>query len=360
MTIESFEINDNGWILNRTSFGPLSLLVGVSGVGKTKIIKAIEKICKAAVNGADHAAGCSWKISLQIDGHEYYWEGVLDDFGDHFESEKIILDGYRLVNRNYITGEFLYKDNKLPKLKWTESAISLLRDEADIAPLTQSLNQIIISDNNFYFINTIDNSYFYLDNMTSLDDLQKAPHMHLLVKIWTLQEKFKNDFENIKLKFKEIFPFTENIKIRAFKGNSTQSGISYILFITEKETKKEIPGPNLSTGMLKTLKILFELSLAPKGTLFLIDEFENSLGINCLPQIAETINERQGDIQFILTSHHPYVINNINWKNWKLVTRHGSTVTVHDASDIPALNTASTIDRFELLVNSPEYEDGIA
>ncbi len=43
-----------------------------------------------------------------------------------------------------------------------------------------------------------------------------------------------------------------------------------------------------------------------------------------------------------------------------IVKRCGSEVTVRDAKSIPALRTASSHDKFMLLLNLKEYEEGIA
>ena len=48
--------------------------------------------------------------------------------------------------------------------------------------------------------------------------------------------------------------------------------------------------------------------LWPDGSVILIDEFENSLGVNCLDEITEDVVKESRRLQFILTSHHPYII----------------------------------------------------
>ncbi|MBF0178906.1 MAG: ATP-binding protein [Magnetococcales bacterium] len=379
MTIKSIEITDNDWKLNKTSFGHISLLVGISGAGKTKTTEIINKIYKAATSGAHHAAGCSWRIFFQIDRHEYYWEGsvakieattdpnIIYQTKNYdrivFKYEKILLDNITIIDRDYETGEFKYNNKTLPQLKWTESALSLLEDEAALAPLMYSLKHIIVVNNEFNWSYLDDISQYNLDNIRTIDDLRESLNMPLLVKSFILKTKFEKIFKEVEMTFYDTFPFIEKIDIIKFAKDIffPNKPASCAIIAKEKGMKKNewFFGNLLSTGMLKTLKILLELALAPKGTLILIDEFENSLGINCLPQIADSVNLRQRDLQFILTSHHPYVINNIDWRNWKLVTRRGNTVTIHNTSDIPALNTASTIERFELLINAPQYEKGI-
>jgi len=38
-------------------------------------------------------------------------------------------------------------------------------------------------------------------------------------------------------------------------------------------------------------------------------------------------------LQFIATSHHPYIINNIPYEYWKIVTRQGGHIRICNASD---------------------------
>ncbi|MDV2999866.1 MAG: hypothetical protein N5P05_001472 [Chroococcopsis gigantea SAG 12.99] len=47
-----------------------------------------------------------------------------------------------------------------------------------------------------------------------------------------------------------------------------------------------------------------QLYLAPDNSIILIDEFENSLGVNCLDSVTELVLNNN-KLQFIITSHHP-------------------------------------------------------
>jgi predicted ATPase len=110
--------------------------------------------------------------------------------------------------------------------------------------------------------------------------------------------------------------------------------------------------------MLLTLAHIFEMALAPPGSVIIIDEFENSLGVNCMSDLARLISKR-ADCQMILTSHHPYIINNIPVDAWKLVTRKGGHVRVTSAQDIPEMQSASRLEAFTRLINLPQFEEGI-
>ena len=112
--------------------------------------------------------------------------------------------------------------------------------------------------------------------------------------------------------------------------------------------------------MLRTLVHLFELYLAPPGSVIIIDEFENSLGVNCMPQLTDFIMSWAPGLQFILTSHHPYIINKIPIDTWKLVKRHGGHVRIISARDIPSLQNVSHQQAFIRPINLLEFEEGIS
>jgi predicted ATP-dependent endonuclease of OLD family len=110
-------------------------------------------------------------------------------------------------------------------------------------------------------------------------------------------------------------------------------------------------------GLLKTLAHITEIHLLAEGSILLIDEFENSLGVNCIDVVTELLNDRK-DIQFIITSHHPYIINKIPMQHWKIITRKGSVVTATNATDYEELS-GSRHKVFTQLINLPEYTEGI-
>ena len=109
--------------------------------------------------------------------------------------------------------------------------------------------------------------------------------------------------------------------------------------------------------MFRTLMHIAELYLLPDHSVVLIDEFENSLGVNCLSQVTESILNQGENQQFIITSHHPYVINNIDFEYWKIVTRKGNIVKIRNSSEFNLGGSKHTA--FTKLMNLEEYEHGV-
>lgn len=392
MTIKTFAFKDSfrGWTLNDASFSQFNLLVGISGVGKTRILQSLHEVRHAGINNLKRVNGCEWHIEIVAGDSIYRWNAKTslvprspfhdldNEEGDSETSaenpkivaENIVKDGISEVVTRTVDS-FLFEGKNLPKLKHTESAISLLKEEKSIAPLHKALVRFIYSEtgerHQFFFpfaASLIDRTKKKCNTLESLREDTGTP---LLVRACILQDSFPEEFAKIKKQFAEIFPAVTDVRIgklseldpsaNEFRGIFTEEWLA--IGLKERGVNDWIVNQRLSSGMFRTFMHIIELSLAPSGTVILIDELENSLGVNCLPQVTELLQYHSSDLQFIVTSHHPYVIENIPVSQWKLVTRTGSSITVHDSSSLPALNTASLQDKFTLLVNMKEYEEGL-
>ena len=373
----AFWDNLREWRFEPICFSNLALLVGVSGVGKTKILEGILSLQKIA-NGVS-LNGLAWDITFStvndVDDVEYRWQG-------EFESKKnlpIILNEEDETNEFRIVREFLlregnviiertpneiiFKGNTTPKLSPFQSVVEILNQEDDIFPAHEAFNKI--TSNSSSSMDYYDISMDYYDiNYTATSNPPKSESylmaikesdMTFQLKLALIFREFSDLFNKIKGIFIQAFPQVEDLKIEAVREENS-SFIRFPIQIKEKGVKNWIFQNNISSGMLKTLIHISELYLSPEGTVILIDEFENSLGINCIDVVTDLLVENR-NIQFILTSHHPYIINNIGMEHWKIVTRKGGVVTVKDAKD---LNLGkSRHQAFTQLINLEEYNEGI-
>lgn len=389
VTISSFEYEDKqrGWQLARTTFTDFNLLVGLSGVGKTSIIKALRNVRAVGLSKSDSGRNSRWRIELASENQTYVWsaeiivrEGASLQGDDEdkasrisFQREDVVTgSGQVLVDRS--PERFLFEGGKLPKLKDTESAISLLKAEDSIAPLYRALQRMLFSD-----VEHSSGALFvereFLEETESataltLDSLRERIEIPVLLKAYLAQQQHSEAFERIRQQYMEIFPNVSNVCVgrvldldpnEARRERDLRSLLNEFITLAIKEGEMDqwIIAPYMSSGMLRTFTHLAELELAPRGTVIAIDEYENSMGINCLPAVTAHFLTRQPDLQFILTSHHPYVINNIPIERWRLVTRKGQMVQVRSAEDVAELSTASKQDAFTLLTNSSVFEEGI-
>jgi hypothetical protein len=387
----SYEDLDSGWKLQEMTFADLNLLVGPSGAGKTRILEALLDIRKAALRGARGVPSSRWKIALDVDDQHFVWEAEtevtraeLPESGKvydvsrrneelaertdaRFVDERIQCDGRVLAERN--GAGFKFGDERLPRITESESAIKLFEDEDKIRPLHESL-QIWRRLEGPFSSGVISSVASAEDTRRALggnlEKLQSELHLPTFLKFYVLEKDHREAFARVVEDFIDVFPTVEQLKVSTyddlgFRPNLGESFMASSLAVGLREEGVEgwIPHVAFSSGMSKTLRFLIETELAPKGTVFLIDELENSLGVNCLPEVAGRMLERLDRIQYVATSHHPRVINEIPFDRWKLVTRKGSTVQVLDAKDIEPLRSVSSLERFTELINLPEYVEGV-
>jgi len=343
----AFWDNELEWRFEPIYFSNLALLVGISGVGKTQILKGILGLREIA-NGAS-LNGLAWDITFStVKNVEYRWQGEFETkknfsmISNEIEEE---INKFRIVREHLFKEEnviiertrndIIFKGNKTPKLSPFQSVVEILNQEEDIAPVQQGFNKIIYSDNsrssNGIYAIPIRVLSIIKDNI-ALEDIQ-ASNMPILLKLALIARHYSEIFNKIKSKFIEIFHQVEDVKIEAIENNENPSFPNFPIQIKETGINDWIFQNNISSGMLKTLILISEMYLSPEGTVILIDEFENSLGVNCIDVVTDLLWENR-NIQFILTSHHPYIINNISMEYWKIVTRKGGVVTVTDAKDL--------------------------
>lgn len=395
MTIKTLEYEDRQrrWKLERTELDAFNLLVGVSGAGKTSVIQALREVRSMGLGlpweyrpGSEHR----WCIELQADdGNVYRWEaevsaleGVTKQARQDQSQDSPRPNSARFV-RERITGvtrgrdgdiverspeQFPFRGKRLPRLKDTESAISLLHAEELITPLHRTLDRILFGRSALDQPSFLDPNYaeaWKTQPPDSVDELREQTDMPLLLQAYLARLHFPEVFESIRAHYLDIFGSVTDVTVDSMeKVDPTEAQVTpfwedLTLAIKEHGTEGWIVAPCISSGMQRTFYHLAELALAPPGTTIVVDEYENGMGVNCLPAVTDLFLRRQDALQFILTSHHPYVIENIPRDWWRVVTRHGGTVSVRPAREIPGLNTRSRQDAFTLLLNSSVYQEGI-
>jgi predicted ATPase len=356
------------WRLEPVEFEDLTLLIGASGVGKTLILKAILDV-KAIAGGASRR-GIEWKIDFEtVSSLKYTWQGAFENQENSPEGnapsilyENVWLNGSHIVERS--KDGIIFNGGKTPRLSQQESIIKILKEEERIEPAYQAFKKILHTDypeslTRGVIADTIEavklrKEYRDLESIrNSCEDTG--------IKLFLIHERAPDIFNKIKEALMSIFPQIEDVVIGPLQLERDMPQFArerFYIQIKEKGVKEWIPQFRISSGMFRTLMHIAELYLVPAGTLILIDEFENSLGINCIDELTDLLMASGRELRFIVTSHHPYIINNIGFKHWKLITRKAGVVKAL-APDALSLGK-SKHDAFIQLINLDEYKNGIA
>jgi energy-coupling factor transporter ATP-binding protein EcfA2 len=356
MTIKEFSYEDksSGWRLDKLQLVKINLLVGASGAGKTQILKALMSLNNLAT-GENLFGNFVWKIILESKNNTIYcWEGEFDfNKNSQIVFERIFLEKEQIVKRE--NKETIFKNQAPLRLNQHKSVLHILQEEEVIYPIQQFFCHFILNDfaSNTALIKLsppIENNRKELK--LNIDDIRQRNDLSILEKVYLLFKFDSDNFNQILNGFISVFPQIENATFKEMQGE-----YNHFLF-KDKNSAAWLDPLQVSSGMLRVFLQLSEIYLCPDGTVFLIDEFENSLGINCIDELTKVILNSNRNLQFVITSHHPYIINNIPFEYWKIVTRKGNTITTHDASEFNL--GRSKHDRFMQLLQLEEYQTGVS
>lgn len=313
--------------------------------------------------------GIEWRVEFEEGDKSYIWSGQFDASTDATDSIETFEPVYTIIRESLVRSdseiaivsrdseELLYHDIPTVRLDPSKSAVELLKEQPDIAPVRAGLKRItwLKMDTTGY---TIFPASILDPDTTSrtFEDIRRSRTTRQPIDtLFLIQRYVPKVFQEIKDTFIEVFPLVEDIDydVRV----PLKKRVFPILKIKEKGVDTWIEQPNISAGMCRTLSQIVALRLADDGDVILIDEFENGLGINCIDQLAEMALEPDSNVQIIMTSHHPYIINTIPFRAWRIVTREGSDVSVSTAGEL-RIGERSRHDAFMQLIQTQAYRTG--
>lgn len=353
----------NGWPLEEWEFqevklNSVNLIVGSSGSGKTRYLNSIFNISSSIVQGQPFRSG-HWKLTVKTEEYEYLWEydGGKNQIQREIVARKRI--GLQEKFENLIDrtpDTFSFCGEKLPRLQRDRIGITLLKEENKIGPLYETFSKVQIRkfhDEGLRDALSLQDVSKELSNLSISKDKiltlwQQQPT--LSAKMFLLREMFPEQYNLAVETFQQVFP-----SIKKCDMSIQSPGRVPIFLIKEKKINRNIPVVELSSGMQKVLLIIADIITLPKGSIYIIDEYENSLGINAIDFLPEFLADHGTDIQFLATTHHPYLINNMPMKTWRVFHRNGSEVSIKDGAEFVEKYGKSKQKAFVQLINDPFY-----
>jgi|MTBAKSStandDraft_1061840.scaffolds.fasta_scaffold01053_17 predicted ATPase len=365
---------ETGWKFSEIELGRFNLFVGDTATGKSKLLNTMFNLGASAVRTPSELKIGRWDVTFSQENVTYTWE--FETYKDKKGEAKILNDNisqlnehgdsFRLVTRN--EDSFIYKNQELPRLPLTETSISLLKEEPEIRPIYDGFSSILrrmfSQDALMKVVNysSVSSQVFNeLDQKKSTKDLYKFD-LGLNANLYLLSEIFPKTYKQICTIYRQWFPFIHDESILDFteihKSFSSPSKIP-VFCIKENGVDDWIELSQLSSGMQKVLLILTDLLAYQDSGIYLIDEYENSLGPSVLDFLPEVLDEINESMQIIVTSHHPYLIKKIPISEWYVFHRKGQKVSIRHGDELIERYSGSNQDKYIQLINDSFYTEGV-
>lgn len=372
----SFAEQCQGWSIEDFAFENLTLLVGASGTGKSQTLHAIATIAEIA--SGKNMDGIKWDVTFTVSGDNgdlvYRWCGEFqkinipthvrlweDEIRSKIVSESLFIDDKIVVERK--GAEILYHDKATINLSPYISLLAMLRHEPPISRAYRAFRKVFLIDRTTgddlkdikKHTDLFSRAIMDKERYDTIDKIRRSGYS-AIVKLDMARQIKAEAYTEITERFIEIFPQVTTVKIAPISGDKGYMSAIPFVQIKEKGSTIWIPQFNMSAGMCRTLTQIAQMYLCPEGTLFLIDEFENSLGVNCIEDLTGDLLTTERDLQFILSSHSAYIINNIDMHAWRLVSRKGSHIQMRPVDEL--LDEDSAHEYYMQLLQLEEYRTG--
>lgn len=354
MYINWFEYNsisDNSSI-ERINLTDMNLLVGVSGAGKTTILRILSDFINIIRKNDGVHNECVFAMNFTINGilskdtYEWHLKTVKSSMADKLsngingyiiDKEELYCNSERILYREKGKPLIIKGFSSVPQIPLDKSAIAVFKDDSLFGGIKNSFASAITLE--WQTISSVSINKEFYEEICKSDEIKNISYsdmalymsmLPLVVRLGIAEIVIPDKFFNYKERINEIFPYVNDIKI-TLSPNNNEYGISLLI-----DNEIWIEHDKISSGIIKTMNVLSYLFFNVRGSLIIIDEIENSLGVNCLDEVIESIEESiyENNSQAILTSHHPYIINNIDSKNWKIVSQKKGNIINKNAIDI--------------------------
>ncbi len=364
-----FENLSTGLKIDRVYFNEdITLLVGLSGAGKTQILNAVEYSLRLAVNKKLRLEPFHVAMGLEIKGAIYEWEYHILSKGNedlmtededeyYFFSETLKENDTILFSRKDSIVEVVGYD-KIPTPKKNESLLVQYAEDERFKELISEIRKLYPIEVDLSVRMGLEKEEFStlkervranIDKEKNVD-FRLFSHLSVAMKIYIAKTYYHELYIKIFDAVKELFIEIEDIDIVENKALDM-----YLIAI--KVYGKTLLQHEISNGMLKTIYYIVELFTMSENALVLIDEFENGLGVNCIDVLSEILFSERDDLQFIITSHHPKIINAISINKWKIIERNINVVSNRESLQYGIGN--SQHEAYFNLLNRWEYEGKI-
>lgn len=357
LTYSYRDLQENGWKIGPIDLGNSNLFVGLTASGKTRILNTITNfaihVSKPKNQAKEEIKDGEWYFKFTSSGNEYEWD-VQCKGGDILKEKLVRKDTGVILERD--SSKLIFKNTSFPSLDSKQLSVSMITNDEDMKNVNSGFSKIVRRNFNEDDLKKL--AAISIDD--SKDDKALPLNMDsvsftMAQRLAFIKRKNRLLFDNILKEFRNVFSDVSSIDVlepQKVKGVKVETSAPFhipLYSIVLEEGGEQYLLQDAAAGMQKTLLIIMDIHCLPDDSIYIIDEIENSLGENALPQIAEILNNHSDKFQSLLTSHSPFIINNFNMCDWLIVKRKGKTINITKGLEFKEMAGSSRLESYTLL-----------
>lgn len=353
-----YENKTTGQQIRRIEFQRMNLLVGPSAAGKTQILRVLSEFLLVASYGQAIASECRFQIGFRMHKDPYtadaaekgfVWEietggayGLQggQDSPAHVIIRECLTSGEELVFSRQDEVIAIEGYDRIPSIARDKSIFYVFQGNEPFASIVQDMKLVSSLYKQQEAFTPIPAKWVgdFTETFRDIKQEAKRTRTHLLAEstlpvgldIHLAKLHMQSSFADFLMDVQDVFPEIEDVDLAA----STVYSGKYVIRV--RIDGRDLEQQDVSSGMLRTICIFALLHFRCRHTAIFFDELENSLGINCLDSVVERIRLKSAEegTQFLLTSHHPYIINQIPVSDWLLISQDKGIITSKKAADV--------------------------
>ena len=337
MYLQSIKYNEynnqpNEWILNKSSFERIALLVGKNASGKTRTLNVIAGLSGLLTSSTSFSSG-TYEVEFSNEKNNYVYE--ISMLNKIITSEKFSNNDDVLLERDHLGEGKIYTKQvddylkfKVPKNKL---AVVIKRD---------SEQHEFLEPLHFWASNTFHHRFAadderktlvrFIDEV-SIEEKAKQFAITLLKKgLKKYGDKFKN---NILLDLKSVGYLAIDIGLTIPEDIVISDGAPiYCIFVQEEDLNSLTLQHHMSDGMYRAIILIIKLNyilLQDNKSMLLVDDIGEGLDFKRSKSLVELVINKSvsSELQVLLSTNDQFVMNGIPLQYWAIVKRAGNTVS---------------------------------
>ncbi len=322
------------WLLSKSSFNRISLIVGKNASGKTRTLNIISGLANLLRSESTVFGNGEYDVDFIFGEDKYNFKITMDNY--QVTRELLTCNEEELLVRDEEGKGTIYTKEVDKRLKFNVSndqIASVVKRDSEQHEFLEPLHLWAESVLHYRFADDIEKGTFIAFTKNAIVQPRYKYHSIVLLKkgIDKFGEKFKS---NILLDMKAVGYVINDVDIKQPDDVIITEGPPvHCLYVQEEDLSCVTEQTSMSNGMFRALSLLIKLNyilLENQDYVLSVDDIGEGLDFNRSKDLVDLVinKARSKKMQLIMSTNDQFIMNGVPLDYWSIADRKGSTVNI--------------------------------